>query len=161
MKISILLFMISISIFADIDVMKSSKSLIIKYEGFSKKSYLCPAGKRTIGYGFVGLSKNNISRKEADIILDKKIRKIIKKLKDSNYKFDNRNQIVSILSFIYNIGWYGFNSSTLAKRLREKNYIGARQELLRWNKITRNGKKVISKGLVRRRNSEYQIFKCN
>ncbi len=71
-----------------------------RHEGFRAKPYRCPAGVLTIGYGFTELS-----RQEADIILDLKIKKL-------RWHFDSRGLLDGltparrdvILNMAYNLG---------------------------------------------------------
>ena len=45
-----------------------------------------------------------------------------------------QGMIDACLSFIYNVGGGNFGSSTLVKKLNAKDYCGAADEFLRWNK---------------------------
>jgi lysozyme len=58
------------------------------------------------------------------------------------------------VSLTYNIGAKAFCNSTLVKKLNQQDYLGACQQILRWDKF--RGKPLI--GLTKRRQEEYQ--KC-
>ena len=60
----------------------------------------------------------------------------------------------ALRSFIFNIGVGGFKSSTLLRELNKGNYDAGPYQMSRWNKVTINGRKVVSRGLVNRRNDE-------
>ena len=78
----------------------------------------------------------------------------------------NDSQFSAIVSMMYNIGQGGVTikdgiitlksgaSSTLYKRIHDKDYEGAANEILKWN---RAGNKVVQ-GLVNRRKAEYDLF---
>ncbi|MFK7073950.1 lysozyme, partial [Acinetobacter baumannii] len=66
----------------------------------------------------------------------------------------NQNQFDALVSLTYNIGSGAFNNSTLLKKLNKRDYQGAADQFLVWNKA---GGKVM-KGLVRRREAERALF---
>lgn len=66
----------------------------------------------------------------------------------------SQNQFDALVSLTYNIGQTAFGNSTLLKKLNTKDYQGAADQFLRWNK---GGGKVM-KGLVRRREAERALF---
>ena len=72
----------------------------------------------------------------------------------------NQNQFDALVSFVYNEGAKNFGSSTLLKFLNHKDYEGAAEEFLKWNKqkdkIT--GEYKVLNGLTIRRNLEKKLF---
>lgn len=66
----------------------------------------------------------------------------------------SQNQFDALVSLVYNIGTGAFAGSTLLKKLNAKDYAGAADQFLVWNK---GGGKVL-KGLVRRRADERALF---
>nr|WP_269497860.1 lysozyme [Castellaniella sp. S9] len=60
---------------------------------------------------------------------------------------------VALASFVYNVGPGAYNGSTLLRKLRAGDVIGACKELPRW--VYAGGRKLA--GLVKRRNAEMQI----
>ena len=68
------------------------------------------------------------------------------------------NQLSALVSFVYNVGIGAFASSTLLRKLNARDYVGAANELLRWDKGTVNGKKVVLRGLTIRRAKERAVF---
>ena len=66
----------------------------------------------------------------------------------------SQNQFDALVSLTYNIGSTAFKNSTLLKKLNAKDFTGAADQFLRWNK---GGGKVL-KGLVRRREAERALF---
>jgi lysozyme len=65
-----------------------------------------------------------------------------------------QGMIDACLSLMYNIGGGNFGSSTLVKKLNAKDYCGAADQFLRWNKAA--GK--VLRGLTIRREKERELF---
>ena len=135
------------------------------YEGYYAKPYYCPAGKKTIGYGHVilaGESYTNLSKYQADLLLVKDLCEHIFYLEeDAPTLFEecDLNRILAVTSFIFNLGRGNFRSSTLRKKINAKDWEGAANEFIRWNKATVNGKKVELAGLTKRRKAEADMFR--
>ena len=76
-----------------------------------------------------------------------------------------QNQFDALVSFAFNVGSdidadtiaEGLGDSTLLKKLNRKDYLGAANEFLKWNKC----KGVVSKGLTNRRTRERELFLSN
>jgi lysozyme len=68
--------------------------------------------------------------------------------------FVNQNQFDAIASLAYNIGLSALKSSTLLRKLNEKDYQGAMEEFPKWDK--NDGKVML--GLRRRRTAEKLLF---
>lgn len=138
------------------------KAIIKQYEGFRAKPYLCPANVPTIGYGAtyyldgrkVKLSDPAISESDADKLLDK----MLVKYEDAVNRYVQvpmtQNQFDALVSFCYNLGQENLRNSTLLKKLNNKDYNGAADQFLRWN---RAGGKVLA-GLTKRRTDERKLF---
>lgn len=139
----------------------SAKSValeIIKpFESCKLKSYLCPAGVWTIGWGSTGpdVVKGLVwTQDQADnrLLLDvtrfeRGVLALLKvKLSD--------NQLGALISFAYNVGLKALGDSTLLRLLNAGDFKGASEQFLRWNKA---GGKVLA-GLTRRRQAEKQVF---
>lgn len=129
---------------------------IKSFEGCRLDAYKCPAGVWTIGYGTTAKVKQGmqITLKEAEDLL----RKDLKKFEDAINKCVKapltQGQFDALVSFTYNCGIGALQTSTLLKKLNNKDYIGAANEFLRWDKA--NGK--VLAGLSRRRESEREMF---
>jgi lysozyme len=66
----------------------------------------------------------------------------------------SENRLDALISLVYNIGIGNYTSSTLAKCILAKDWNGAANQILVWNKA--NGQ--IMAGLVRRREAERSLF---
>lgn len=137
-------------------------NLIREFEGFSEREYVCPAGKRTIGYGHVCKDDehypNGITPSEAEIMLLDDIQwaencvtslLLDKRVPLSGCQYD------ALVSFVYNVGTRAFEHSTLYNLLLSKKYDEASDEFPRWCYC--NGKE--SRGLKNRRMKEQELFK--
>ena len=126
--------------------------MIAKYEGFRSYVYTCPGGKSTIGYGFTRkelVDKGTITRQEADKELGKEVRKRLVVIR-KHCKGLTPKQEAAVCSFMYNVGETAFLKSTFLKKLKINDFVGAREEIKKWNK---SGGKVLA-GLTKRRNAE-------
>ena len=132
-------------------------ALIKEYEGCRLKAYQDAVGVWTIGYGHTkNVNKGDrVTQEGAEELLrtDLRIyeeavnRKVLVKLKQ--HQFD------ALVSFTYNLGIGALSRSTLLKKLNKSDFDGAANEFLKWNKA---GGRVL-RGLVRRRNSEADMFR--
>ncbi len=66
----------------------------------------------------------------------------------------NQNQFDALVSFIFNEGAKAFRDSTLAKRLRAGDFVGAADQFLRWDHA---GGRIVA-GLTNRRKAERALF---
>lgn len=139
------------------NISQKGVDLIKSFEGLKLKSYKCPAGVWTIGYGTTkGVTPGmEITQKEAEELLKRDLRYFelwVDKLIDvplSQPQFD------ALVSFTYNLGEGALKGSTLRKLLNQGRYDLVPDQFLRWNKAN---KKVLP-GLTRRREAEAKMFK--
>lgn len=143
---------------------EESLSLIKYFEGFRSKPYLCSANVPTIGFGStfykdgtrVTLHDRPIDISVATDLLDYTIRtSFLPSVLNlcpilANYPC----RLGAIVSFTYNLGASNLKISTMRKRINEKRWEEAANELLKWNKAS--GK--VNKGLQIRRNAEKALF---
>ena len=137
-------------------------NLIKELEGFHETPYRCSAGHQTIGYGFTEPKysyRTSITRSESDRIVDRYASELLTfvRQKVGTTKLTS-HQEGALVSFVYNIGRQAFVESTALKRIREGNLSGVPDAMRMWNKVTVNGKKQISAGLVTRREREIQVW---
>lgn len=127
-------------------------ALIAKHEGFREKTYLCPGGHMTIGYGFSDpkiVKKGKMTRQEADKILGQYVRTYLSRL-NMEFPWMTSHQKAAICSFIYNVGVGAFNRSALYGKLQQRDMVGAAAEILKWN----HSKGKVLDGLTKRRTEE-------
>ena len=140
---------------------QSGISLIKGFEGKRLNAYYDGVGVWTIGFGTIKYP-NGVRVKKGDTCTEAQAESY---LKNDLVKFENainrlvkvplnQNQFDAISSFTYNLGETNLSSSTLLKKLNAKDYAGAADQFLRWNKA---GGKVMN-GLTRRREAERNLF---
>jgi len=136
-------------------------ALITKSEGLRLKPYICPAGKRTVGYGTtrplgrpIILTSFTITKKQALEYLEydvKNIDDIINALCPpiSQGLFD------ALVDFCYNFGAGKLASSTLLKKIKANaSLTDIAEEFRKWVQ----GGGVVLEGLVVRRENEIKLF---
>jgi lysozyme len=141
------------------DAQERLVNLIMSHEGFRSKVYYCPAGQKTIGYGFTGskyISKKRMTEQEARNILVNEIipqtRAIVNKyvkVRLSPY------QEAALISFCFNCGEDNLKNLVCRKgRLNDGNFSVIPSVMRLYVKA--DGKTL--KGLVKRRVQEAKLF---
>jgi lysozyme len=137
-------------------------ALIKKFEGCKLKSYRCPSGVWTIGFGNT-FYENGMKVKEGDVITQQRAEELAKFIIDQFavtiepfiQKPLNDNQFSACVSLAYNIGTSGFKRSSVFKKLNiNPNDPTIADSFKLWNK---GGGKVLA-GLVKRREAEIQLY---
>ena len=136
--------------------------LIKEFEGFSANAYLCPAKIPTIGYGNTFWQDGRKVRLGEQISKTKALEllEFVANKDFANKIFPlikvevNQNQFDAMTSLAYNIGVGAFSNSTLLKKVNAKDFAGAGDEFLKWDKS--GGQRLF--GLTRRRQSEKELF---
>lgn len=127
-------------------------------KGFSSKSYLCPAGKRTIGYGHVILQDDNIiepiTEEQAEDILEKDVT-VAENAINKYVKVPlTQNQFDALVCFVFNVGKTNFKTSTLLKFINEQLWDKVPKQFMRW--VYHD--KTLIKGLENRRKIEVRLW---
>lgn len=136
-------------------------NLIKGFEGKRLVAYDDGVGVWTIGYGTIKYP-NGVRVKKGDTCTEVQAETY---LKSDLVKFENainrlvkvplnQNQFDALASFTYNLGETNLSESTLLRKLNAKDYKGAADQFLVWNKA---GGRVLT-GLVRRREAERSLF---
>lgn len=132
-------------------------AFIARFEGFSAKTYTCPAGKPTIGFGHViqpGEYFEAVSRDQAMVLLQRDADREAAPVARYLTMEIPQHQQDAVISLAFNCGGRSIARSTLIQRLNAGLTDEAALEFLRWNKIAR----VESRGLSRRRAAERKLF---
>lgn len=135
-----------------------------RFEGFSSKPYICPAGYPTIGYGTVykpdgtkvTMQDKPISR---EVALDWLLRELnynymVGVLRASPKLAAYPKVLGAITDFAYNLGVPRYRASTLKKRIDAGDWESAATELHKW--VYGGGRKL--PGLVKRRQAEADLL---
>jgi lysozyme len=135
--------------------------LIMKYEKFEPKTYICPAGYPTIGYGtridfHPELKNKTLTEPQALKILKGDVNKVAVKTINEFVKVPlNQNEYDALVSLIYNIGRGQFIKSKLLKDINSNNF---KSLIKNWSEFRKEGGD-ISKGLENRRSTEIGLFR--
>lgn len=139
-------------------------SLCRRFEGLRLKPYLCPAGYPTIGYGTVYKPDGSRVTMDHPAITQETAEAWLLHELQYNYMPGvlNASPILTqypvvlgaLTDFAYNLGVPRYRASTLRSKVNSLDWIGARKELLKWNK---GGGKVLL-GLVQRRQAECNLL---
>jgi lysozyme len=134
----------------------AGRKLISEWEGLRMKAYLDSVGIPTICIGHTGGDVHLgliLTPEECDRFFDMDIEEhnIEPLLKGAP---TNDNQFAAMTSLAFNIGLTKFAGSTVLKRHKLGNYMGAANAFPMWN---RAGGRIL-KGLIRRREAERKLY---
>lgn len=138
--------------------------LVVRFEGFRAKPYLCPAGAPTIGFGStyygdgraVTLTDPTISLDAARALAENELRQrylpaVLRFCPGVTNEIPTAN---ALTDFCYNLGPGKLQTSTLRKKVNDRDWPGAREQIRKW---VRGGGKVLP-GLVLRRDAEAALM---
>lgn len=139
-------------------------ALIKAHEGLRLEAYPDPAhgwAVPTVGYGHTTAAGPpkvergmRITEAGATEILRADLRKFERYVQDAVKVPLNQNQFDALVSFTFNLGPGNLRKSTLLRKLNARDYAGAADQFLVWNKA---GGKVLN-GLTKRRAAERALF---
>lgn len=138
--------------------------LVAEFEGFRSHAYLCSAGVWTVGYGTTELDGRPVqkgdvlSEPQAMVQLRRDLEGFWRRIRPSLVHEPNEAETVALLSLAYNIGVTAFVRSSVVRNFNGLSRQSAANAFLLWNKITVNGRKRVSRGLMLRRERERAIF---
>ena len=131
--------------------------VVKRFEGFSPKPYLCPAGYWTIGYGHrCDKERAPVSEAEAiqiltmDLVASVREAIVVSPVLGAN----SPAKLSAIASFVFNVGGSRYRASTLRRKVAQQDWFGAAGELGRW---VYGGGRVLP-GLVARRKAEANLI---
>lgn len=141
--------------------MKTSQAgidLIKTYEGCNLKEYLCPAGKRTIGFGHTGKDVTEglvITMAKAEELLRSDLATVEWQVGKAVTKPLTQNQFDAVVSFVYNVGVTNFKKSTMLRlMLVDPHNPKIASEFARWKFAAGR----VLAGLVARRQAESSLY---
>ena len=151
-----------------IEVPKAAIDLAKRFEGFERKAkrgtevtavpYICPAGFWTIGYGHLCDQKHPpITETEAEVYLARDLQAALA----ATLRYcpvlatEPEERLAAIVDFTFNLGAGRLQTSTLRRRINQRDWAAAATELRRW---VFGGGRVLP-GLVTRREAECALLK--
>jgi lysozyme len=144
------------------------EQLIKSFEGLRLAAYRDVAGVWTIGYGSTRYHDGRLVKPGDKLASEVQASAIFvntlgqyENAVNSYVKVPlTQDQFDALVSFTYNEGTFAFQESTLLRKLNAKDYQGAADQFLVWDKITdpHSGQKVPCDTLTKRRAAERQLF---
>ena len=132
--------------------------LIKSFESLRLDSYRCPAGIATVGWGHTGPDVRipmTITLEEAETLLKGDVARFERGVEAMIANAPTTDdQFSAMVSLSFNIGLGKFATSTVLKRHKLGNHVGAANAFLMWN---RAGGQIL-KGLMRRREAERKLY---
>ena len=140
-------------------VPKASIELAKRFEGFSSRPYICPAGYWTIGYGHLCKPDHpRITREQGLAYLEADLGKAL--MATLRYcpvlATESEARLAAIVDFTFNLGAGRLQTSTLRRRINARDWPGAVTQLMRW---VHGGGRVLP-GLVARRKAEAALLEA-
>lgn len=153
-----------------IEVPKTAIGLAKRFEGFERKvkrgieitavPYICPAGFWTVGYGHLCDPKHPpITEAEAEVYLARDLQSAL----TATLRYcpvlatEPEGRLAAIVDFTFNLGAGRLQTSTLRRRVNQRDWAAAASELRRW---VYGGGKVLP-GLLVRRQTEALLLQKN
>jgi lysozyme len=134
------------------------KALLCKFEGCKLDSYRDSVGVATIGYGHTGPDVRipmSITPERAEELLEQDLARFETGVEALiGGAATSSDQFSALVSLAYNIGIGNLSTSTVLKRHKLGNAMGAANAFLMWN---RAGKQILA-GLTRRREAERALY---
>ena len=143
------------------EISQEGIALIKRFEGCKLQAYKCSAGVPTIGFGSTrGVTMDmEISQDRAEALLLEDVSDFEEEVNKCVKVPLEQNQFDALVAWTFNLGGSNLRSSTMLKVLNNSEYEKVPSEMKRWNKVTVNGEKIVSDGLMRRREAESLLFK--
>ena len=151
-----------------IEVPQAAIDLAKRFEGFHRvpkadpgraHPYICPAGYWTIGYGHLSDAKHPpITEAEAEVYLARDLQTALA----ATLRYcpvlatESEGRLAAIVDFTFNLGAGRLQTSTLRRRVNQRDWVAAGLELRRW---VYGGGKVLP-GLVARREAEAKLCRA-
>ncbi|MBY4828672.1 lysozyme [Burkholderia dolosa] len=150
-----------------IEVPQSAIDLAKRFEGFHRvpktdpgraHPYICPAGYWTIGYGHLcDATHLPITEAEAEVYLARDLQMALA----ATLRYcpvlatETEGRLAAIVDFTFNLGAARLQTSTLRRRVNQRDWVAAGQELRRW--VFGGGRAL--PGLVARREAEAALMR--
>lgn len=139
---------------------KDALLLIKEFEGFRSKPYICPAGKKTIGYGhtMAAAKLDNISKEYATKLLQHDLITFGNYINQRVKVTLKQGQYDALCSLVYNWGCTNFGRSMGLKILNKGKYDLAAIEFFSKGRGVVNVRGKFFEGLYRRRQAELKLW---
>ena len=145
-------------------VSDTAVNFIKEFEGFKGYAYIDTDGTPVIGYGLSKIAGkpvrlgDRITTHQAEVALKAHLQEIDKELSQILKVNLSDRQKSALASIAFNVGINAIKNSTLLRKINAKDFAGAANEFLRWDKANIRGRLVQMPGLARRRTAERELF---
>lgn len=133
-------------------------NLVMHFEGFRSRVYICAGGYPTIGYGHLIRSgedfSQGISREQAELLLTQDLQSSERAVLRMTKVPLSGGQFDALVSFVFNLGSGCYQRSTLRQKVNREEHDDAANTF--WMYRRANGK--ILRGLVLRREAERIMY---
>ena len=138
----------------------AGRALIKRFEGLRLNAYRCPAGRWTIGWGHTASATAgmSITEAQAEEMLSRDLAGAERAVERLFPVALSDAQHGALVAWVFNVGEGAAKISTLRKMLLAGRYDDVPAQLARWAYVTEGGAKVKSKGLMRRRAAEAELW---
>jgi len=140
-------------------------ALILRYEKWKETAYDDGYGNWTVGIGLTTLNGKpvrqgmSLTSEEVWVSFCEEVERVEAEVRNAVKVPLEGHEVAALVSFAFNVGMGNFNRSTLLKRLNDGKKTQAAAEFAKWCYVkNRNGEKVRSNGLYRRRLDEAKLF---
>jgi len=144
------------------EITEAALQFVAREEGLRLKAYQDSVGVWTIGFGHTGpdvTPEKEITLRDAQLLLYSDLRRHQRYLDKMIYVELTPNQYAACLSLMFNVGPSTLSPKTnFMKLLNSDDPTKAANRFLYFNKVRKNGKLVVSKGLTLRRLREKALF---
>ena len=144
---------------------EDSVQVAMRLEKFAPLAYLCQGRVWTVGYGTTIWPDgrrvkpcDRITQGEAEQILRARFERNADRIQGDVGRALTQGQLDALCLFVDNMPQSRWSSSTILRLLRDGLFLSAAAEFPKWNKVTVDGRKVVSDGLTDRRAFERRWF---
>jgi lysozyme len=131
--------------------------VVKRWEGFSAKPYICPAGHWTIGYGTLCAKDHPpVTREQAEAMMLRDLVKFQRSVQTlcPVVVTEPPSREAALISFTYNLGAERLRASTLRRKVNAREWPEAGRQMRRW--VWGGGVKL--PGLIARREQEARML---
>ena len=120
---------------------KRALPVIVRFEGFRSRPYMCSAGVWTVGLGStryldgqpVRPTDPPVTREHAYALAVEQLRRdYLPAVLRLCPGIDSYDRLAGVLSFTYNVGTGALQASTLRRRINAGDWLGAQAEMRKW-----------------------------
>lgn len=152
----------SIDCFDNCQISPAGLEMVMTFEGYSPFIYKDSAGLATIGFGHLIRPGEKFTQpflpESAEELLQKDMKGTVRGVNRRVSIELRQARFDALCSFTFNLGEGALSGSTLLKRVNARRHEEVPFELMKWNKVRKNGVLVVVRGLTLRREAEATLY---